>query len=231
MFQRHLHQRKKRCDINDDIIEEMDLDNISNNSLPLENMDVEVQKNDEDTPEKLSARMDEKVIEKQNWNDEDDRKRKESRGKFVLHKTNEKKVKIVKQRKERKLRKQKSKNEKKKVNNVKKHILPEKSQVPNIKDVPVGCRDLVDAGDVVYVVPGDGACYPNCAAAFFFQDEVFGPKLRKRMNEFFVKHWKRKYQNKSTCSISSPFTRKTKDGEVSFTDPVELFKYLLNPDG
>ena len=59
---------------------------------------------------------------------------------------------------------------------------------------------------------------------------MFGPKLRKRMNEFFVKHWKRKYQNKSTCSISSPFTRKTKDGEVSFTDPKELFKYLLSSD-
>ena len=37
----------------------------------------------------------------------------------------------------------------------------------------------------MYIVPGDGACAPNSAAAFFFQDEVFGLKLRKTMNQFF----------------------------------------------
>ena len=44
------------------------------------------------------------------------------------------------------------------------------------------------------MVPGDGACAPNCAAAFFFQDEVFGPKLRKIMNCFQAKYWFKKYQ-------------------------------------
>ena len=48
-------------------------------------------------------------------------------------------------------------------------------KVPNLKNIPPGCRHLVNQGDIAYVFPGDVACYPNCAAAFFFYDEVFGP--------------------------------------------------------
>lgn len=61
-----------------------------------------------------------------------------------------------------------------------------KFTVPNIIEVPKNCRALVDKNDVVYQVPGDGACGPNCGAAFLFEDEVFGPKLRKNMNNFFA---------------------------------------------
>ena len=42
--------------------------------------------------------------------------------------------------------------------------------------------------DVVYVVPGDGACGSNCAAAFLFGDEKYGRRLRLRMNKFMGKH-------------------------------------------
>ena len=55
-------------------------------------------------------------------------------------------------------------------------------EIPNLKEVPGNCKHLVTEGDLVYVVPGDGCCGPNCAAAFLFQDEVYGPALRKRMN-------------------------------------------------
>ena len=216
--------KKKKCDVND-TSEMMDVDNVSNISLQLEEMDIEITENqDEDTPAKRSARVDEKIMKKQDRLEEEERKRKESKKKVEVKKTNEKLVQLGNQRKERKLRKQKSKSVKKQVKNTKKIILPVVSKVPNLKDVPAGCRQHVNDGDLVYVVPGDGACCPNCAAAFFFQDEVFGPKLRMRMNEFFVKHWKRKYKTLCPCSTEEPFVRKTQNGEVSYTEPEELFK-------
>ena len=102
-------------------------------------------------------------------------------------KSSEKLIKIDEQRKERKMRKQRSKNIRKYSNNkIKKHKLSNEDEVlfkaPNLKNIPPGCRHLVNQGDVVYVVPGHGACCPNCATAFFFNDEVFGSKLRRRMN-------------------------------------------------
>ena len=50
------------------------------------------------------------------------------------------------------------------------------------------------------------------------------------MNRFFVKHYYRRYQILCPCSEENPFIRKTRDGEVSYTDPKELFKYLLDSD-
>ena len=79
-----------------------------------------------------------------------------------------------------------------------------------------------------YVVPGDGCCGPNCAAAFLFQDEIFGPKLRRRMKMFFSKHWYKRYQYISQCSKDHPFKKKLKDGDINYTDPEELIKYLTH---
>ena len=70
--------------------------------------------------------------------------------------------------------------------NVKENMKEDRFFVPNIREIPVNCKHLVKKDDVLYVVPGDGACGPNCRAAFLFEDEVFGPKLRKRMNHFFA---------------------------------------------
>ena len=61
-------------------------------------------------------------------------------------------------------------------------------RISNISQVPLNCIHLVKEDDVLYVVPGDGCCGPNCAAAFLFQDEVFGPKLIIRMNSFQSEH-------------------------------------------
>ena len=78
----------------------------------------------------------------------------------------------------------------------------------------------------MYVVPGNGSCGPNCASALLFGDEVFGPKLRGRMNRHMAKHWNVRYKNITQCSPGHPFVRKLGDGEVTFTDPEELLEFL-----
>ena len=149
-------------------------------------------------------------------------------------KSSETQIKLDQERKGRKTRKQKSKNIRKNSNKAKKRKLSNENEVlfkvPNLKTIPPGCQHLVNPGDIVYVVPGDGACCPNCAAAFFFHDEVFGPKLRRKMNEFFVKHYQKKYKDICPCSDETPFVRNTSSGEVTYTDPEELFKFLMSGD-
>ena len=76
------------------------------------------------------------------------------------------------------------------------------------------------------MVPGDGACGPNSAAAHLFEDEVFGPKLRKQMNMFFAKHFYKKYQYKTPCSTATPFRRKVGHKMVEFKDPEKLIEWL-----
>ena len=79
-------------------------------------------------------------------------------------------------------------------------------------------------------MPGDGCCGPNCASAFLFGDEVFGLKLRRRMNMFMAKHWNRRYQYISQCSPDHPFEQKLKDEVISYEDPDELIKYLTSSE-
>ena len=148
-------------------------------------------------------------------------------------------VELEKVRKEKKTTKQKSKDTRKqrsrrnKMTEEKEENVDKKeeevSRTPtNLKAVPENCRHLVNNDDIVYAVPGDGACYPNCSAAHLFQDEVFGPNLRKRMNTFFVEHYYRKYQYICPCSKETPFVRQTKNGLVKFTDIEQLFIFLLS---
>ena len=75
-------------------------------------------------------------------------------------------------------------------------------------------------------MPGDGSCGPSSASAFLFKDEVFGKKLRRGMNRRMAKHWYKRYQFITQCSEDHPFIRKLGGGEVRFTDPLELIKYL-----
>ena len=100
-------------------------------------------------------------------------------------------------------------------------------RVPNIKPIPRNISHLVNKGDVLYVVPGDGSCAPSSASAFLFKDEVFGTQLKRKMNRFLAEHWEKKYKFKTQCSETSPFIRKIGGGgEVSFTDPEKLLEYL-----
>ena len=103
-------------------------------------------------------------------------------------------------------------------------------QIPNIRDVPMNCRHLVKEDDVLYVVPGDGCCGPNCAAAFLFSDEIFGPKLRRKMNLFMAKHWNLRYKFITQCSPGNPFLRRLRGDYVSFTDSKKLLRYLKNSE-
>ena len=105
-----------------------------------------------------------------------------------------------------------------------------KKENPKIKPVPKNCKHLVKDSDVVYTVPGNGCCAPNCAAAFLFHDEKFGPELRKKMNMFQAEHWFRRYQYITPCSPERPFERRLKGGIVSFTEPEKLLRFLKSSE-
>ena len=204
-------------------------DNIKDISIGMEDMEIEI-----DITQERSRLMDEKILSKEQLNE---KKEKKLEDKF-------KEVKEDKRMKEEKKRSQLAKNNKKRKQGVKdlRKIMNKKSRkvvnttkngripVQNIRNIPMNCKHLVREEDVLYVVPGDGCCGPNCAAALLFGDEVFGPKLRRKMNLFMAKHWNTRYRLISQCSEGHPFVRKLKDGEVSFTDPKELLEYLMNSE-
>ena len=121
-------------------------------------------------------------------------------------------------------RKANNKKNKKNDNVLKKTNSSEK--VPNLKEIPKNCRKLVKEDDIMYVVPGNGACAANSAAALLFGDEVFGPKLRGRMNKHLAKFFYKRYQNITQCSPGHPFVRKLAGTEVCFTNPDELISFL-----
>ena len=127
-----------------------------------------------------------------------------------------------------KQKKQKIKDAKKRIR--KKSIKANKvdtNRMLNIKPVPENISHLVNKGDALYIVPGDGSCGPSSASAFLFKDEVFGTQLKRKTNKFLAMHWERKYKFKSRCSEDSPFVREVGRGrKVSFTDPEKLQKYL-----
>ena len=175
---------------------------------------------------------DKRVLEKEKRVKEEEenvqKKVQESKAKKIEENT----IKLEKIKNELKKRKQKKKDAKKKIKkkvNVAKIGLKEEvvDTIPNIREVPKNCEHLVEKDDVLYLVPGDGCCGPNCASAFLFKDEVYGPSLRKQMNAFFADHWYDKYQYITQCSEDDPFIRKLGGGgEIRFTDPAELLKYF-----
>ena len=197
--------KKKKVDIKevtstlDDSIETMDIDVI---------VDQE-----EEILKQREKLMDEKAIAKQ--------KKDEQEVQAFLEKKAEKKKKEEDSIKERKKQQLKSKKQKIK-NNHKGNV----NKIPNIRNIPEDLIGFFDEGDVVYVVPGDGACGPNSAAAHLFEDEIFGPKLRKNMNIFFADQFYEKYQYITSCSPESPFKRNIKGKNIQITDPEDLIKFL-----
>lgn len=100
-------------------------------------------------------------------------------------------------------------------------------KVPNIREIPSNCKHLVRDNDVLYVVPGDCCCGPNAAAAHLFQDEAYGPKLRRKMNKFAADHFNDgRYKYISNCSPDNPFIRRLGGKEIKFTDQEKLIKFL-----
>ena len=186
--------------------------NIINFSDDQEEMEIDNDFIEDDILMKRSRMMDEKVLAQQR---KYDREMKEFLGKQEALKIKESGKKQSKSKKS-----QKTKLGKYEKNTNKEY------PVVNIKEVPDNCKSLVNEGDLVYVVPGDGACGPNSAAAHLFQDEVFGPKLRGKMNAFFAKHFYKKYQYKTPCSVETPFRRKVGSKMVVFDDPEKLINWL-----
>ena len=165
----------------------MEIDsNVKDLSFVMEDMVIE--ENEEET---LSRRMDEKIRMKSNRKEAED-----VLYDMKLNKRNERKNQIAKKEKLTatlnivKKRKQQVKDSRKKLNKQNKKKTQttfeneQKMTNKNVKEVPENCKKLVKENDVVYVVPGNGACGPNSAAAFLFQDEIFGPRLCKKKNIF-----------------------------------------------
>ena len=223
--------KKKRADDNNGgesvnfnkSVEEMDIDDFEKDK-DNHKMEVDVPEenkhslsNEKDILAARSKYMDDKIIAKEKKNMEEEMKyqaRKALEDKKKADEIAMNKVKMM-------AKKQKLKNVRKKKN--KKQII---HSIPNLKEVPKNCAHLVGKDYVVYQIPGDGACAPNCGAAFLFEDEVFGHKLRKNMNNFFADHFYEKYQYISQCSPGHPFERQVKGQIIKFTDPEDLIKYL-----
>ena len=182
--------------------EEMDVDESEDDlSFKFEEMEIDQETNEssEATIEERSNMMDEKIETKNKRTDEKDVITKKKKEQMEKKKRIQERIKLETIKKETKKRKQKKKDEQKRrkmkvVENTVIEEEPAKVKVPNIRNIPVNCAHLVNKDDLLYVVPGDGCCGPNCAAAFLFHDEVFGPNLRKRMNQFQAKHWYNRYQ-------------------------------------
>ena len=200
---------------------------IKDNSIEFEDMEIDT--SEEEISTQRSRMQDEKVLDKEKRNEEEERLYRKSVEEKEIKKKEEAKTRAAKEKLEKKKSKQKSRNlkRKKSVNNISQNI----DKIDNLKEVPENCKKFVNENDVVYVVPGDGRCAQNSAAALLFHDEKFGPGLKRKMNLFFAEHFFKKYQFISQCSVDSPYRRNLKGTEVEFTNPEELIKFLRNdPD-
>ena len=193
-----------------------------------ENTDTEEMEIDYEESEILSQRMDKKIEQKAKENEEKDQVLKEKIKEKIEKKNKEEEkrqeIEKIKKRQAKQSKKDLRKSTRKKMKKIK------EVKLPNIKDVPENIKHLVDKDDVIYEVPGNGACGPNSASAFLFSDEVFGPKLRRNMNIFMARHWDKHYQYKSQCSEDSPFIRKMGNKTISFTNTKELKHFLMNSE-
>ena len=200
---------------------------IKDNDIEFEDMEIDT--SEEEISTQRSRMQDEKVLDKEKRNEEKERLYRKSVEEKEIKKKEEAKTRAAKEKLEKKKSKQKSRNlkRKKSVNNISQNI----DKIDNLKEVPENCKKFVNENDVVYVVPGDGRCAQNSAAALLFHDEKFGPGLKRKINLFFAENFFKKYQFLSQCSIDSPYRRQLKGTVVEFTDPEELIKFLRNdPD-
>ena len=228
--------KKKKVTSNQgfDKIEEMDIDiseeDIKDLSFKLEDMDFGTEEHEHIDRTDM---MDEKIKAKQRKIEEEEREFQKRIQSKEMKKKKQEDIELERIKKLNKQRKQELKDKKKKrrkKNSLRNSNDLQHSKIPNIRPVPRNCAHLVKKDDLVYTVPGDGSCGPNSATAFLFEDEVFGPKLRKRMNKHMAKHWNLRYQYITECSEDQPFVRKLGEGEVKYTDPLLLTKYLSSSE-
>ena len=229
--------KKKKNDIveNTDNAESMETEDEDVNDLSFKLEEMEIDKPVNISMNKVSDLMDERVLEKERLREERDQLFKSEKAKADLEKQLVEEEKLEQFESMNKKRKQMLKHQRKKSNKktrksetLKVKNMQQMKIIPNIKSIPDNSKHLLREGDVLYVVPGDGCCGPNSAAAFLFGDEVYGPPLRIKMNGFMAKHWHSRYKYITQCSKKHPFERKLGKGKISYTDPELLIDFLTN---
>ena len=228
--------QKHRKYVNANSIEPMDTDdqNVIDLSESLEDMVIDTL--EAEIMEERSKLMDDKISEKERIDDVKETLLKNKRDEAETKRDDIEARKHEQSKKLNKKRKQSLKDQRKNVNKKSKQSqnvfkqTKKPAYITNIKDVPKNCKHLVKANDVLYIVPGDGCCGPNCGAAFLFHDEVFGPKLRRKMNIHMAKHWNVRYKHITQCSPGHPFQRKLGNRLVRFTDPEKLIEFLIKSE-
>ena len=191
-------------------------------------MDMEI---DQEEFKIRSKRMDQKIEAKAIKLEEEEKRYQEKKKVEIERKKEKEALEHHKRKLSIKQNKQKIKDEKRKSRKKNEIKNNELKNIPNVKPLPKNIAHLCNEGDMVYVVPGDGACGPNSISAHLFRDEVFGPKLRRKINDFKVEHWDRKYKLKTQCTVDSPYVRRIgSKGNVVFTNPEDLFEFIKNAD-
>ena len=223
-------RKRNFVEVVDKSVEKMDIDDTGKEEednkrkeIDLEKMEIDEETNSfEKIKRELSDKMDKKVIEKRKRLEENEKKWVESNLSKQKKKEDKEKQILEHKKQSNKVNKQRSKDKRKQLSKKKK---VEFKSALNIKDVPSNCKKFVNDGDMVYIVPGNGACGPNSGAAHLFQDELLGPTLRIKMNHFLAEHYE-VYKNIFPCSKQEPFVRQLNGETISFDDPEELKMFL-----
>ena len=222
-------KRKRQTNVKDDHPVDAVID-----SRKEENVEVEEMEIDRNESERLSKKMDKKIKEKEKENEEKERLYNEKQILIAEKKKLDDENKQAEERKQKQKEKQNLKDMRKSINKKmrksEEDLERNMNKLPNVVNVPKNCQKLVGENDVIYKVPGNGACAPNSAAAHLFSDEIFGPKLRRKMNVFMANHWDKHYKFKTQCSEDHPFERKVGDRMISFTNPEKLKEFLLKSE-
>ena len=92
-----------------------------------------------------------------------------------------------------------------------------------VREVPEHIKTFLNARDVLFKVPSDGACGAHALAAHIFNREGYGNNLRKNINICLQNQWSF-YKNK----VSFPYTRSVgvKGRTVNFQNSGELFHFF-----
>ena len=108
-------------------------------------------------------------------------------------------------------------------NEMKAETREESSFPPNVMSLPENIRGLVNKGDLMFIIPGDGACAPNSGAAHIFQDPKYGPQFRMLMNNHVADNFSY-YRD----LISFPYKRKVgvKGDSVNFETEEQFCQFL-----
>ena len=217
-------KRKRRIEVGNNESELMEVEEdehyVEELSLSMEEMEID---QEEKILEERREYQDYKTKNKQLKQEKEELELRKKKLDVLEHQKSEEKKKAACDKNQKRKKKQKEKDMKKKLRKKSKNNA---NKVVNLKDIPENVKHLVGPDDVVYEVPGDGACGPNSVAAHIFEDENEGPKLRLLLNKFMAEHWDKQYKYLTQCSPETPFIRKCKGRQIKFTDPTELTKFL-----